>query len=298
MLFGKKENKDELVNVLGEIRDNLSANINAEDLQETVKNLEFKIDDVQDSVTSDFNVEIKKLSKEINDVKSDVNDMILRLDNFNNKFVELENQFKQPAVKKEATFTDKYLLTLRDSLKKDYVSLKFDGFYFKGGTGIASKMNLFTILDIIDMENNLETICEKLVAKTVTTDYYCELYDIKPAVFPRVLYNIITTNIFQQYIDDFNAQHTYQFIEDVLYIDEVNTGLKLDDVKYIKSCIENSNNKKETIQNFTSHFNNINNKYITIISTNIEKIPQQMLQKEISNVFENNPEKRKEQGMI
>lgn len=298
MLFGKKENKDELVNVLGEIRDNLSANINAEDLQETVKNLEFKIDDVQGSVTSDFNVEIKKLSKEINNVKLSVSTIITTLDDFNARFIELENQFKQPAVKKELTFVDKCISTLRDSLKKDYVSLKFDGFYFKGGTGIASKMNLFTILDIIDMENNLEGICEKLVAKTVTIDYYCELYDIKPAVFPRVLYNLITTDIFQQYIDDFNAQHTYQFLSNVLYIDGTNTGLKLDDVNYIKSCIENSNNKKETMQNFISHFQNINNKFITIISCNIEKIPQQMLQKETTNIIENNPEKRKEQGMI
>ena len=298
MLFGKKENKDELVNVLGEIRDNLSANINAEDLQETVKNLEFKIDDVQDSVTSDFNVEIKKLSKEINNVKLSVSTIITTLDDFNARFIALENQFKQPAVKKELTFADKYISTLRDSLKKDYVSLKFDGFYFKGGTGIASKMNLFTILDLIDITTNLEYICEKLVAKTVTTDYYCELYDIKPAVLPRLLYNIITTNIFQQYIEDFNAQHIYQFLSNVLYIDGANTGLKLDDVKYIKTCIENSNNKKETIQNFTSHFQNINNKFITIISCNIEKIPQQMLQKETTNIIENNPEKRKEQGMI
>lgn len=298
MLFGKKENKDELITVLGEIRDNLTANVDAVDLKDTVENLEFKIDDVQNGVTSDFNSEVEKLTKEISNVKLTVSTIITTLNDLNTKFSALENQFKKPTVKKELTFTDKYLSSIRDSLKKNYVSLKFDGFYFKGGTGIASKMNLFTILDLIDIINNLEDICEKLVAKTVTIDYYCKVYDIKPSVLPRLLYNIITTNIFQQYLDDFNAQHTYQFIDDLLYIDGVNTGLKLDDVKYIKSCIENSSNKKETIQNFTSHFKNIDNKYITIISCNIEKIPQQMLQKETTNIIENNPEKRKEQGMI
>ena len=325
MLFKTNKENDELIEVLSQIRDNLCIGINAEDLNNVAMNLDKKISDVKKDISDEFKStsdHVTILSEEIEDIKEAkiqiTNDEIFKLKEtielLENKLntvikinLDLKNRIRnleknEATVESEPNKTaiEKYVEMRKGTYfgRRYTGNIKYDGFNFINIGGAQNGEIKCNILELKDMWDNRENICNDIVNNGVKEKYYAHKYNKSEAIFKRVFFNLIGTDYFRAYLMDLEKSHTYQFRGDYLYIDNRNSGLKVTDVIYIKTCIENTNNKIETIQNFMGYFKNIENNYIRIISCNIEKIPEIMLNRKYEVDVENNPQKRKEQGRV
>ena len=323
MLFKTNKENDDLIEVLSQIRDNLRVGINAEDLSNAVRSLDDKIFDLKKNIyedfksTSDFVVDLNKEFKdfkesefqkkddEISELKEQVDSMQITLSKVIKINLDLKKRIKKLETEqtivesdKNQTATEKYIeMRKGTNFSRRYsTGIKYDGFDFITVGGANTGKIICNILELKDLWDNHEVICDNIVNKDVGEKYYANKYNKSVAIFKRVFFNLIATDYFKVHLMELEMNHTYQFRGDYLYIDNKNSGLKVADVIYIKTCIENTNNKIKTIQNFMGYFKEINNNYIRIISCNIEKIPESMLKHNHKVDVENNPQKRKEQG--
>ncbi|WP_458454391.1 hypothetical protein [Methanobrevibacter sp.] len=297
------ENDNNIVEALQDIASAVNNNDDYRELESKINDVEYRLIEeigVLNSYNTNLEKTVEKQNNLILQLNNDLNDVKKQIKGFNE---ELKSMEKEGVEHRTTPLRIIYAEKLREAYQNQAVmeiytgnQIMFDGFNFirAGGRGVGEI--LYNILDIQNIDDHLEKICKNILLNG-NPSYYASKYNIKNfKMFLRILYNLCIGGFYDKYLELLQEQHTYQFKQDTLYIDDENTGLKKDDVQYIKTCIINTENKNRTIKNFMQHFNKIDNNYIRIISLNIDKIPLEML---TSNcVIENNPEKRKEKGMI
>ena len=290
MKFWKKNNKeDEVVETLKSIESAIKTDNDAvEKLGVRVDNLGVKVNNLENDYQVEFNSlneKINKQAKLIEQLQHKLNNLIVEKpeENINNDYLK--------------DLEDKYAKSVNYGKKYNHDIHYYDGFYFKSKRGSKPNRPQYNILDLIDINQHINDYAKGLVTGKITEVTLVKMYDISKNVLPKILYNLVATDFYDEFISDYYKPHTYQFIGNMLYIDNVKTGLKIDDVNYIKTCINNNNNTSKTIEKFMGYFKEIDNHHIRIIATNIDKIPNNMLQNTNTEMV-NNPEKRKERGLI
>lgn len=326
-LFNKNNNNEELLVILGEIRDNLK--INNDD---NIKKLETKIADAHYHNDEEIGVisskisslekqvewqdqQIKSLFENRDEIVDKINNLITAMQKQNDIIRsiavtvyqdETEKQPKEKTLEQNVQTNENETKSYKDLFIEKYdgwtgrpytsKGVKYDGFEFRTNGGANSNTYVCNILQLKELNDNLDeiikdiyetndfqTICEQVGIPLHTTNLYIK----------RILFTLINQeDVFTKPLTELNKQHTYQFKKRILYIDNECTNLDVDDIIYIKSCLENTANKRETIENFIDLFQSVENKYIRIISCNIEKIPSEFLEEQSMVRVENDPKGR------
>lgn len=321
-LFNRNKNEDtidnEMLVIMGEIRDNLK--INNDDI---LTKLESKITDAKYSNDEEIGVistKIGKLEKLVElqdqtinrlqqrqDKYDELIDLIMDLVQSHSKVLEEQEQLKETEVTYETNeINDNETKSYKDLFIEKYegwasrpytlTGLKYDGFEFRTNGGTSSNTYVCNILQLKELNDKLDEVIKE-ICKNNDFKGICEKigipFHVNNLFIKRILFTLINKEpVFMNPLSELNNQHTYQFKKGILYIDNEYTKLTVDDINYIKSCLENTANKKETIENFIDLFQMVDNEYIRIISCNIEKIPSEFLEQQSRVRVENDPKGR------
>ena len=227
MLFKTNKENDDLIEVLSQIRDNLRVGINAEDLSNAVRSLDDKIFDLKKNIyedfksTSDFVVDLNKEFKdfkesefqkkddEISELKEQVDSMQITLSKVIKINLDLKKRIKKLETEqtivesdKNQTATEKYIeMRKGTNFSRRYsTGIKYDGFDFITVGGANTGKIICNILELKDLWDNHEVICDNIVNKDVGEKYYANKYNKSVAIFKRVFFNLIATDYFKVHL--------------------------------------------------------------------------------------------------
>lgn len=173
----------------------------------------------------------------------------------------------------------------------------FDGFNFKIHHG---KYNDTIICNIICLQKILDNFEQVLTDSIIDVQQVSLDFGFKNVnFFKRIINTLISyPTIFTSYLEYYNEKHSFKLNGSSVVVDNQFTGLRLNDVLYIKSIIENNNNLEECTSQLIKHFKEVKNKYVALICIQYNRIPSDWFKKDKKSFLINNPEKRKEQELI
>lgn len=258
-----------------------------EDLQNQMDTLKSKI-----STTSDRDlIKIQSLEDEVRDMKISVNHMIM-------EFIELKQMLskEEPTgmVEEEIDIDDdvrfgKLNLPETNKMPLNYDTLDENTFKFEFRT--ARNKLIWSIFTVFDLQiiQGLEN--EK---SWTTWKELGELVGFKPNMLKKMTYNIK-----MGFLDKFDIDNLLSFSKEygLLYVNNKKTQVPIRTVKYIVECMQNSNKPFTTLMKLEKSKECSQFMYRVIGANYNNKELLSLLGKEDVDV-ENNPQKRREAGII
>ena len=258
-----------------------------DDLQKEVQGLKSKL-----STTSDRDlIKIESLEDEVRDMKISVNHMIM-------EFIELKQMLskEEPTgmVEEEINIDDDVRfgkLNLPETNKMPFNYDTLDKHTFKFEFRTARNKLIWSIFTVFDLQvlQGLEN--EK---SWTTWKELGELVGFRPNMVKKMAYNVKVG-----FLDKFDIDNLLSFSKEygLLYVNGKKTQVPIRIVKYIVECMQNSNKPFTTLMKLEKG-NECSQFMYRVIGTNYDnKELLSLLGKEDVDV-ENNPQKRKEAGII
>ena len=258
-----------------------------EDLQNEIGALKSKV-----STTSDRDlIKIQSLEDEVRDMKISVNQMIM-------EFIELKQMLskEEPTgmVEEEINIDDDVRfgkLNIPETIKSpyNYDTLDENTFKFEFKT-VRNKVvwSIFTVFDLQVLQG-LENEKSWTTWKEIS-----ELVGFRPNMVKKMAYNVKVG-----FLDKFDIDNLLSFSKEygLLYVNNKKTQVPIRTVKYIVECMQNSNKPFTTLMKLEKSKECSQFMYRVIGANYNNKELLSLLGKEDVDV-ENNPQKRREAGII
>ena len=181
------------------------------------------------------------------------------------------------------------------NLSKSY-HIPFDNLKVGYGGELYSSNNQrlsFTIQDVIELKKRIYSNRFKITSELQ------ERFTFSRQLCNKLIWNIEEGN-FDELIDEYNSRnYTYENKINRLYIDGEDTGLTIEKCNLIIDCLVNDGNKQGAINRLIKNYPTTKPKYIRILGEEYNNINlMKVLKKQVKKVEkENNPQKRREQGV-
>lgn len=205
------------------------------------------------------------------------------------KFDKLYDEYKSDSTKYELPSSTSYFDNIKEYTPN---GLDFDGFYYSPSRGTQVGNNIFNILDVIYISENLN---EFIINLEDYNWYILNEFPLRNLTMKKIIKTLKDTDVFTSDLNDYNSCPAFKLTDDgLLYINGQFSGLRDKDVHYIKNSVLNCADFNNTVEGLVNYYNEVSNKNIVNCAIYAEYLPEK---RNIPTPIVNDPEKRKELGM-